>query len=70
MAKVESQDLRGEHREEITLFVEYEGAEDILGDYTENLSAGGTFVATTREIAIGTEVKLVLQFPGLLRPLS
>ena len=70
MAKVESQDLRGEHREEITLFVEYEGAEDILGDYTENLSAGGTFVATSREIAIGTEVKLVLQFPGLLRPLA
>ncbi|MBP9086433.1 MAG: response regulator [Kofleriaceae bacterium] len=70
MSDSQSHDLRGETREEITLFVEYEGAEDILGDYTENLSAGGTFVATTRELAIGTEVKLVLQFPGLLRPLS
>jgi uncharacterized protein (TIGR02266 family) len=63
-------DLRGDTREEVTLFVEYEGAEDILGDYTENLSTGGTFVATTRELEIGTEVKLVLQFPGLLKPLT
>lgn len=70
MGEPDAQDLRGESREEVTLFVEYEGAEDILGDYTENLSAGGTFVATTRELAIGTEVKLVLQFPGLLKPLS
>jgi uncharacterized protein (TIGR02266 family) len=63
-------DQRLETREEVTLFVEYDGADDILGDYTENLSNGGTFVATTRELEIGTEVKLVLQFPGLLRPMA
>jgi uncharacterized protein (TIGR02266 family) len=61
-------ELRNDLREEVTLFVEYEGADDILGDYTENLSSGGTFVATTRDLEIGTEVNLVLQFPGLLKP--
>jgi uncharacterized protein (TIGR02266 family) len=63
-------ELRNESREEVTLFVEYEGADDILGDYTENLSSGGTFVATSRDLEIGTEVQLVLQFPGLLRPMA
>jgi uncharacterized protein (TIGR02266 family) len=63
-------ELRNESREEVTLFVEYEGADDILGDYTENLSSGGTFVATTRDLEIGTEVKLVLQFPGLFKPMA
>lgn len=55
-------------RERITLFVEYEGADDLTGDVTENLSKGGTFVATNRQLPIGTRVKLVLGFPGLLEP--
>ena len=54
----------------MTLFVEYEGADDLLGDYTENLSSGGTFVATNRELPIGTQIQLVLSFPGLLEPVS
>ena len=57
-------------REAITLFVEYEGADDLLGDYTENLSSGGTFVATSRQLPIDTVVQLVLSFPGLLEPIS
>src|SRR5579863_7719651 len=57
-------------REPVTLFVEYEGAEDLLGDYTENLSSGGTFVATSRVLPIGTAVQLVLHFPGLLEPIA
>ena len=57
-------------REPVTLFVEYEGADDLLGDYAENLSSGGTFVATNRELPIGTRVNLVLSFPGLLEPIS
>jgi type IV pilus assembly protein PilZ len=61
---------RRESREPITLFVEYEGADDLVGDFTENLSSGGTFVATKREIPIGTRVQLVLSFPGLLEPIS
>jgi uncharacterized protein (TIGR02266 family) len=57
-------------REPVTLFVEYEGADDLLGDYTENLSSGGTFVATSRVLPIGTAVQLVLHFPGLLEPVA
>lgn len=61
---------RRDNREPVTLFVEYEGADDLVGDFTENLSSGGTFVATTRELPIGTQVQLVLSFPGLLESIS
>src|SRR6476619_3387082 len=63
-------DQRRSDREAVTLFVEYEGADDLVGDYTENLSSGGTFVATTRELPIGTQITLVLGFPGLVEPVS
>lgn len=52
------------------LFVEYEGADDLIGDFTENLSTGGTFVSTARPLPIDTRVQLVLSFPGLLEPIS
>lgn len=61
---------RRDAREAVTLFVEYEGADDLVGDFTENLSTGGTFVTTNRAIPIGTRVQLVLSFPGLLEPIS
>jgi uncharacterized protein (TIGR02266 family) len=61
---------RRDSRESVTLFVEYEGADDLVGDFTENLSSGGTFVATGRSIPIDTAVQLVLSFPGLLEPIS
>jgi uncharacterized protein (TIGR02266 family) len=57
-------------REPVTLVVDYAGAEDLLCDYTENLSAGGTYVHTTRDFEVGDEVRLVLSFPGLLKPIS
>jgi uncharacterized protein (TIGR02266 family) len=66
----EAEEKRRDTREPVTLFVEYEGADDLIGDFTENLSTGGTFVATNREIPIGTRVHLVLSFPGLLEPIS
>ena len=64
------QEKRRDPREPVTLLVEYEGADDLLGDYTENLSTGGTFVATNRELPIGTHIHIVLSFPGLLEPIS
>ncbi len=72
MAPEDSDDAekRRDTREPITLFVEYEGADDLVGDFTENLSGGGTFVATNRELPIGQRVQLVLSFPGLLEPIS
>lgn len=64
------EEKRRDGREPVTLFVEYEGADDLIGDYTENLSSGGTFVATNRALPLGTRVQLVLSFPGLLEPVS
>jgi len=61
---------RRDSREAVTLFVEYDGADDLVGDFTENLSSGGTFVATNRDLPIGTRIQLVLSFPGLLEPIS
>ena len=63
-------DRRTHDREPVTLFVEYDGADDFVGDYTENLSGGGTFVLTARTLDVGTQVKLVLGFPGLLESIG
>jgi uncharacterized protein (TIGR02266 family) len=57
-------------RESVTLFVEYEGADDLVGDFTDNLSSGGTFVTTNRKLPVGTQVQLVLSFPGLVEPIA
>lgn len=57
-------------REPVTLLVEYEGADDFIGDYTENLSSGGIFVGTSRAVDIGEPIRLVLSFPGLLEPIG
>ncbi len=64
------EEKRRDSREAVTLFVEYDGADDLVGDFTENLSSGGTFVATNRDLPIGTHVNLVLSFPGLLEPIA
>jgi uncharacterized protein (TIGR02266 family) len=66
----DGEEKRRDAREPVALFVEYEGADDLVGDFTENLSSGGTFVATNRSLPVGTQVQLVLSFPGLLEPIS
>lgn len=66
----EGEEKRRDTREPVALFVEYEGADDLVGDFTENLSSGGTFVATNRSLPVGTQVQLVLSFPGLLEPIA
>ena len=53
-------ELRRHERAAVTLLVEYDGAEDFVGDYTDNLSTGGTFVVTSRTLEVGTVVRLVL----------
>jgi uncharacterized protein (TIGR02266 family) len=60
----------GQDREPLALVVEYEGAEDLYRDYTQNLSSGGTFIQTDRELSVGDKVDLQLSFPRLLAPLS
>lgn len=54
----------------VRLFVDYEDADDFISDYTENLSANGTFIHTARVLAVDTRVQLVLSFPGLLQPIT
>lgn len=63
-------DKRRHHRAGVTLLVEYEGADEFLVDYTDNLSSGGTFVATARELPIGSGVRLALSFPGLVETIG
>src|SRR5262249_61708425 len=62
-------DRRRTPREPLTLKVEYADAGELVSDYTDNISAGGTFVLTNRPLSEGTEVRLVLSFPGLIKPL-
>lgn len=61
---------RKHERLPVRLIVEYEDADDFIGDYTENLSAGGTFIHTARQLETDTTIQLVLSFPGLLQPIT
>jgi len=62
-------DRRGSPREQLTLKVEYDEASELVTDFTENISRGGIFVLTERPHAIGSTVRLILSFPGLLKPI-
>lgn len=61
---------RKHERVPVRLIVEYEDADDFIGDYTENLSCGGTFIHTSRLLERDTTVQLVLSFPGLLKRIA
>ena len=63
-------DRRSYEREPLTLKVEYPEAGDLLHDYTENISRGGTFILTQRELPVGVAVRIELSFPGLLEPIQ
>jgi uncharacterized protein (TIGR02266 family) len=62
-------DRRGDERYAVALRVDYDDADDLIADYTENLSSGGACVASSREVEVGTEVRLALSFPGLVSPI-
>lgn len=66
MATIEQ---RTSPRVPLTLQVHYPQKEGFFADATENLSAGGVFVRTDRELKEGELLPLVLSFPGLLGPL-
>lgn len=71
MSSPDTSDEKRRHgRTGVTLIVEYEAAEELIVDYTDNLSSGGTFVATSRELPVGSAVRLVLSFPGLVEPIA
>ena len=62
-------DRRRTPREPLLLKVEYGDAGELVGDYTDNISTGGTFVLTERPLPVGSEVRLTLSFPGLIKAL-
>jgi uncharacterized protein (TIGR02266 family) len=59
---------RRDPRVPLVLRVEYPGAPQAVRDATENLSAGGLFIRTDRELVAGERVPLQISFPGLLEP--
>ena len=61
---------RRDPRVPLVLRVEYPGAPDAMRDVTEDLSAGGIFIRTTRELPLGARLPLHISFPGLLAPVE
>jgi uncharacterized protein (TIGR02266 family) len=62
---------RRDPRVPLVLRVEYPGGPDTaMRDVTENLSVGGLFIRTSRELPAGARVPLQISFPGLLAPLE
>jgi len=59
---------RRDPRVPLVLRVDYPGKEEAVRDATENLSAGGLFIRTDRELGEGERIPLQVGFPGLLDP--
>jgi type IV pilus assembly protein PilZ len=65
----ESDDRREVDRAPIELKVEYQRVNTFFADYTKNISRGGTFISTTRPLAVGTGFIFSLTVPGMPEPL-
>lgn len=63
-------DKRRETRAPVILRVDYDGPDDLVFDYTENLSSRGVFLKTARRFTAGDRIRLMLSFPGLLEPIG
>ncbi len=71
----ESGERREGHRVPLLLRIDWAGtpgdpADPAIRDATENLSAGGLFIRTDRNLPPGTQLPLLISFPGLLEPLE
>jgi uncharacterized protein (TIGR02266 family) len=53
----------------ISLTVDYDDVDDLVGEFTANLSSGSMFVATDTKLPVHTRVRLLLSCPGLVEPL-
>jgi len=58
------EEKREADRAAITLKVDYKRINTFFADYTKNISKGGTFIRTTKPLAIGTEFVFVLSLPA------
>jgi uncharacterized protein (TIGR02266 family) len=63
----DEKDKRRDPRVPLVLRVEYPGTHQAVRDATENLSAGGLFIRTDRDLREGQRVPLHVGFPGLFR---
>lgn len=61
---------RRDPRTPVVLRVDYGGPDELVFDYTENLSSRGVFLKTARRFSVGDRVRLMLSFPGLLEPVG
>jgi uncharacterized protein (TIGR02266 family) len=57
-------------RSDMLLKVEYSSTSKFFDDYTENISDGGVFIATTLPFETGQLVDFSISFPGLLDPIQ
>lgn len=60
---------REDDRQTIELKVEYNRLNAFFADYTNNISKGGTFIATEKPLDVGTEFMFKLYVPTLEEPL-
>lgn len=56
-------------RAQLQLPIEYERLNELLSDYTHNISRGGTFIRTDRPLEVGTTLSFAIRAPGLSDPL-
>jgi type IV pilus assembly protein PilZ len=66
---VDDDDRRKLPRAPIELRVEYQRLNSFFADYTKNISRGGTFIATDKPLAVGTDFIFKLGVPQLPEPL-
>ena len=66
----DAKDKRRDPRVPLVLRVEYPGSQQAVRDATENLSAGGLFIRTDRDLREGQRLPLHVSFPGLLAPIE
>jgi uncharacterized protein (TIGR02266 family) len=64
------QERRRGERYVVSLHVDYDDADDLVNDYTENISSGGICISSDRVLERGAEVRLALSFPGLVQPIA
>ena len=69
-SKESGSDRRREQRAPIELKVEYKRINSFFADFTKNISKGGTFIATSKPLPIGTVFLFKLTVPGLEAPLQ
>ncbi len=66
----QGREKRRDPRVPLVLRVDYPGLTQAVRDATENVSAGGLFIRTERDLREGDRVPLQVSFPGLLDPVE